>query len=149
MMSTVLSTMLKVTKLHRFQKKLCILIITVAWFTIILSFTFQGFARPSFSGYVYKDKRDEEIAQEIWGEHYLINTSQCRIPEIDPFGDDIIEYIRNEKQKPCTELGLLTYIDKSDGNVSLRINSSLLPQYSTWEVQCCYSNITRIREEKI
>ncbi|KAG5888319.1 hypothetical protein JTB14_001306 [Gonioctena quinquepunctata] len=76
--------------------------------------------------------------------NYFINTSKCRIPRSDPFSEDIIEYLVYEKYEPCTTLGLLSYIDKSDGIVSLRINSSLLHQYSSIEVTCCYSNITRI-----
>ncbi|XP_023023665.2 uncharacterized protein isoform X1 [Leptinotarsa decemlineata] len=86
-----------------------------------------------------------QIPQNI---NYLINTSKCRIPDADPFSEDIIQYISQEKYEPCTKLGLLTYIDKSNGMVRLRINSSLLSEYSSMEITCCYSNITRINYVK-
>ncbi|CAG9818667.1 unnamed protein product [Phaedon cochleariae] len=76
--------------------------------------------------------------------NYLINTSTCRIPDNDPFSEDIVDFIVVEKYESCSKLSLLTYIEKSDGLPTLRVNTSQLPLYSSSDVSCCYSNITRI-----
>ncbi|KAJ8931099.1 hypothetical protein NQ314_016035, partial [Rhamnusium bicolor] len=75
---------------------------------------------------------------------YLINTSNCRIPDIDPFNEEVIKYVVKQKYLRCTNLELLTYIDKSNGVATLSVNTSLLPLYSSFEIICCYSNISRI-----
>ncbi|CAH1114076.1 unnamed protein product [Psylliodes chrysocephalus] len=82
--------------------------------------------------------------QEI---NYLINTSNCRIPEDDPFNDEIIVFLENEVTLTCSKYDLLTYIDKTNGAVTLNINKSLLGVYSSLPVQCCYSYIKRISYE--
>lgn len=78
---------------------------------------------------------------------YLINTSNCRIPDDDPFNADIIDFIKEEKPYKCSKYDLLSYIDKKNGIVSLNINKSLVEAYSNFKIQCCYSNITRIDYE--
>lgn len=79
--------------------------------------------------------------------NYLINTSNCRIPEDDPFNDEIIVFLENEVTLTCSKYDLLTYIDKTNGAVTLNINKSLLGVYSSLPVQCCYSYIKRISYE--
>ncbi|XP_023313041.1 uncharacterized protein LOC111693127 [Anoplophora glabripennis] len=78
---------------------------------------------------------------------YLINTSTCKIPDIDPFNDEIKKYVRKEKYTKCTNLGLLTYTEKEDGLVLLKINTSVMSQYSFFEINCCYSEIYRFNYE--
>ncbi|XP_023313042.1 uncharacterized protein LOC111693128 [Anoplophora glabripennis] len=73
---------------------------------------------------------------------YLINTS-TKIPDIDPFNEEVRKYVRKERYTRCTNLGLLTYIEKHNGLALLKINTSVVSQYSLFEINCCYSEIYR------
>ncbi|KAJ8943439.1 hypothetical protein NQ318_015719 [Aromia moschata] len=86
---------------------------------------------------------EKPIPYETENQKYLINTSKCRIPDIDPFNSEVNKYVCKEEYSNCTNLGLLTYIDKSDGVATLRVNGSLLPLYTLFPVTCCYSKIFR------
>ncbi|XP_057658909.1 uncharacterized protein LOC130895563 [Diorhabda carinulata] len=79
---------------------------------------------------------------------YLINNSKCKIPESDPYNEDIVNFIKEEKYFKCSSKHLLTYISKKNDIVTLNVNQSLLGEYSIFNVNCCYSNITRINYEK-
>lgn len=49
-----------------------------------------------------------------------------------------------EEYTNCTNLDLLTYVEKNFGVVTLNINANLLSQYSSTGVTCCYSEIHRV-----
>ncbi|KAF7284191.1 hypothetical protein GWI33_022442 [Rhynchophorus ferrugineus] len=80
---------------------------------------------------------------------YLINTSNCQIPDIDPFNEDVLPYVRLETKEECTSKPLLTYIEKSNGDVKLRMNKSVIYLYSILPMSCCYSKVFRKGDENI
>ncbi|KAJ8921408.1 hypothetical protein NQ315_003026 [Exocentrus adspersus] len=92
------------------------------------------------------EKRDisELTISYMPSQRYLVNTSTCKIPDVDPFNEEVNKYVRKEEYSNCSKLPLLTYIDKSNGLATLKINTSLLPLYSSFKVTCCYSKIYRI-----
>ncbi|KAJ8973661.1 hypothetical protein NQ317_011953 [Molorchus minor] len=107
----------------------------------------------------YSVVEDSESFQKEYIEHpvsyssgnpkYLINTSKCRIPDVDPYNKDVYQYLFKERYIPCTKLGLLTYIEKNDSVVRLRVNTTLLSSYSYFHISCCYYKILRISDTNI
>lgn len=63
---------------------------------------------------------------------------------MDPFNEEVRRFVHKEKYAKCSNVELLTYIEKTDDQATLRINASVLFQYSYIEAQCCYSKIFRI-----
>ncbi|XP_063931698.1 uncharacterized protein LOC135143718 isoform X3 [Zophobas morio] len=80
-------------------------------------------------------------------EKYLIHTSKCRIPNDDPFNEEVKPYYHRESYIPCSKRPPLTYIEKKDSSITLRINQSLLETYSMFTISCCWSAVTRVVEE--
>ncbi|RZC36497.1 uncharacterized protein BDFB_001632, partial [Asbolus verrucosus] len=74
---------------------------------------------------------------------YLVDSKNCRIPDIDPLNSDVWPYYQKQDYVHCRTLNLLTYIEKHDGEVFLKVNHSLTGSYSTSNVSCCYANVTR------
>lgn len=76
---------------------------------------------------------------------YLVDTTNCHIPETDPFDETIIKFVRKENYTDCRNMELLTYIKKDFDKVTLNINSSVLPQYINGfrTISCCFSEIYR------
>ncbi|KAJ8925402.1 hypothetical protein NQ315_009234 [Exocentrus adspersus] len=99
---------------------------------------------PSFvnrSGALWSvDQKQTQIGYS----NYLIDTPGCQIPNVDPFADDIKKFIQKESYTKCTDLELLTYIEKESGIVTLNVNTSLAYQYSWFPLRCCYSEIHRV-----
>lgn len=86
---------------------------------------------------------EENTSQDV-SRSYLINTTNCQIPDIHPLSEDILQFVKKEEYSSCTDLDLLTYIEKSFGVVTLNINASLLSQYSSYSVTCCYAEVHRV-----
>ncbi|RZB94399.1 DUF229 and/or Sulfatase domain containing protein, partial [Asbolus verrucosus] len=74
---------------------------------------------------------------------YLIDTPSCKIPDIDPFIDEIERFYRHEEYTPCSKEHLLSYIEKNNGYTTLNINRSVVHLYTSTRIYCCYSKITR------
>ncbi|RZC33112.1 uncharacterized protein BDFB_011070, partial [Asbolus verrucosus] len=105
--------------------------------------------------FYYTQSNIHELEEEIVLNHsktsvesdskkYLIRTSKCRIPDDDPFNEDVKKYFHRETYVPCSKKKLLTYIEKKDSVVTLHINESLLTTYSVFKISCCYSIVHRI-----
>lgn len=73
----------------------------------------------------------------------LLNTTNCKIPDLDPFNSEVLPFVKLEKYEACSAKPLLSYIETRDGIVTLKINESVIPLYSTLGINCCYSNILR------
>jgi hypothetical protein len=74
---------------------------------------------------------------------YLVDTKNCRIPDIDPLNSDVWPYYKKQDYVHCRNLDLLTYVDRVDDSIFLKINYSVIDAYSAYPVSCCYSNVTR------
>ncbi|CAH1374189.1 uncharacterized protein [Tenebrio molitor] len=74
---------------------------------------------------------------------YLVDTKNCRIPDIDPLNSDVWPYYKKQDYVHCRNLDLLTYVDRVDDYIFLKINYSVIDAYSAYPVSCCYSNVTR------
>jgi hypothetical protein len=78
---------------------------------------------------------------------YLVNSTKCKIPDVDPFHSEIIKFFHPHDYIPCRKKELLTYVTKTNNIATLHINSTMVPLYTTNTMSCCYGNITR-REDK-
>ncbi|RZB73460.1 uncharacterized protein BDFB_010973, partial [Asbolus verrucosus] len=74
---------------------------------------------------------------------YLVATSKCKIPDLEPFDPQVKKFYHPEKYTPCRKLELLTYVTKTDNIATLHIDTEIVPSYTKNNVICCYSNITR------
>lgn len=83
----------------------------------------------------------------VTDDNYLVSSPKCKIPNLEPFNSDVKKYLYPQKYKPCRNIDLLTYIVKSGDTATLCINKTIAPSYSTSEIYCCYSNITRAPEK--
>ncbi|KAH0810329.1 hypothetical protein GEV33_012462 [Tenebrio molitor] len=75
---------------------------------------------------------------------YLIHTSKCRIPNDDPFNEDVKKFFHREEYVTCSKKPLLTYVETTDSVSTLHVNRSLLGTYSLFKISCCHSSVTRI-----
>lgn len=78
----------------------------------------------------------------------MINTSNCQIPDVDAFNEDVLPYVKLEVKEECTSKPLLTYIEKSI-DLKLKVNKSVIYLYSTLPMSCCYSKVFRQGDDKI
>ncbi|XP_060527922.1 uncharacterized protein LOC132702979 isoform X2 [Cylas formicarius] len=77
------------------------------------------------------------------GTKYLVSTSKCKIVDLDPFSKDAKRYFKPLKYKSCSQHRLLTYVTKEDNISTLNVDKDLIPVYTSKDVKCCYSNVTR------
>lgn len=83
---------------------------------------------------------------------YLVHSSSCTIPDLDPFADDVMQLVHRPDNPPCSELMPLSFVESSAASAAeevllLRINHTLLPQYNA-NIEapidrCCYQRIDR------
>ncbi|KYB29144.1 uncharacterized protein LOC664132 isoform X2 [Tribolium castaneum] len=113
---------------------------------MVLTLIIMFFYYTQFSIHAF----DEEFVlnysrTKLWGEErYLINTSKCRIRNIDPFNEEVKKYYHRENYVPCSNKELLSYVEITDSLTTLHINQSLVTAYSVLKISCCYSSINRI-----
>jgi hypothetical protein len=94
---------------------------------------------------LFKGSFEEEFDLNI--SLYLVNSTKCKIPDVDPFHSEIIKFFHPHDYIPCRKKELLTYVTKTNNIATLHINSTMVPLYTTNTMSCCYGNITR-REDK-
>ena len=79
---------------------------------------------------------------------YLVYSSKCRIPEVDPWTKEIEHLYRKYDYAPCSIYKPLTYVVNNRGHSAvLHIDREIEPQYSQNGVRCCFSYIFRIKIE--
>ncbi|KAJ8943440.1 hypothetical protein NQ318_015720 [Aromia moschata] len=71
------------------------------------------------------------------------DTPGCRIENVDPYSEEIKDYIYKVNAITCSSRKPLTYILKREDKLTLNINASLLTDYSMLPVTCCFSTIKR------
>lgn len=74
---------------------------------------------------------------------YLINTTFCKIPKLNPFNEDVLPYVWKEELIECSDKPLLTYIEQTSVDSKLKINQSVIHLYNSFGLTCCYSYILR------
>ncbi|KAJ8921409.1 hypothetical protein NQ315_003027 [Exocentrus adspersus] len=107
---------------------------------VVLNMLYFIFDGSSFNG-IDKVQLDSSPFRE--NKKYIIDTPGCRIENLNPYSEEIKEYIYTIKKITCRNKGLLTYISRFKDKVILNLNMSLLPEYSIFHVDCCYSVISR------
>jgi hypothetical protein len=75
---------------------------------------------------------------------FLIDTPSCKIPEVDPFGDETSGLYEPEEYSQCSSRAPLSYIRKDGDHITLTINQSLLSSYSSVKIFCCYARVLRV-----
>jgi hypothetical protein len=74
---------------------------------------------------------------------YILNTSKCKIPNIDAFNEEVKSIMQPSGYISCNASELLTYVTKTNTSAVLHLRKDLLPQYSPKEIKCCYSYVSR------
>ncbi|XP_066141875.1 uncharacterized protein [Euwallacea fornicatus] len=74
---------------------------------------------------------------------YLINTTGCKIPELNALNEDVSPFVHKEQYISCSNKPLLTYIKYTASAPKLMINQTLAKLYSYMTITCCYSYIYR------
>jgi hypothetical protein len=74
---------------------------------------------------------------------YLVASSKCKIPDLEPLDPQVRKFYHPEKYTPCSKLELLTYVTKIDNIATLHIDTEIVPSYTKNSISCCYANITR------
>ncbi|KAF2905052.1 hypothetical protein ILUMI_01134 [Ignelater luminosus] len=77
------------------------------------------------------------------GEKYVVDSTKCKIRNLDPYDPDILLVHQQNKYISCEKRGLLTYIEKKDDVATLYINQERVKEYTDGSIYCCYSVITR------
>ncbi|XP_057658908.1 uncharacterized protein LOC130895562 [Diorhabda carinulata] len=74
---------------------------------------------------------------------YVINTTGCKIENMDAFSDEIMEFLYHLNPLSCSDKHLLTYVNRNGNEISLNINKSVIYDYSSFDINCCYINVDR------
>lgn len=78
---------------------------------------------------------------------YLVYSSKCIIPNVDPFIKEIKRFYKPQKYYSCRKKELLTYISKDNGTAVLHVDEDITNIYSSEGIKCCYSYVTRAHSE--
>ncbi|XP_044267500.1 uncharacterized protein LOC123013176 [Tribolium madens] len=76
-------------------------------------------------------------------EKYIVNNEKCKIPDLEIFNEDVANITHPKPYRPCNQTELLSYVTKNGPNFELHIREDLIPQYTTQNMTCCYSYVTR------
>ncbi|KAK5644324.1 hypothetical protein RI129_005624 [Pyrocoelia pectoralis] len=74
-------------------------------------------------------------------ENYLVHSSKCKIPSLEPFNMEILSYYNPKAYIRCSNKPLLTYIEKKDNVASLHVNQTVEKEYTGDNLQCCYKSV--------
>ncbi|XP_063931645.1 uncharacterized protein LOC135143658 isoform X2 [Zophobas morio] len=85
--------------------------------------------------------RNEE--PNINSSKYLVDTSKCKILDVDPFDRQVKAYHKKIAYYPCTHKELLTYVTKDNNVTTLHINTKAFPQYQVERATCCSREVRR------
>ncbi|KYB25404.1 uncharacterized protein LOC659038 [Tribolium castaneum] len=76
-------------------------------------------------------------------EKYILNNQKCKIPDLEIMNKDVRDIILPKSYVPCNKTELLTHVTKNGTKFELHLRQDLFPQYSTQNITCCYSYVTR------
>ncbi|CAH0554076.1 unnamed protein product [Brassicogethes aeneus] len=75
---------------------------------------------------------------------YLINTSTCKIPSLDPITKEIKKYVFKLEPMKCNQdLPVLSYVEKNNQGAFLKIKENFKSLYGK-NIDCCMMNISRV-----
>ncbi|ERL91482.1 hypothetical protein D910_08812 [Dendroctonus ponderosae] len=120
-------------QITRFTTALIILLVPIVIFVSYVEFNADSLIEPIHfrSGLALQRK-------------LLINTTHCKIPDLEPFNNDVLAFVTREPYEPCSDKPLLTYTERTtDGGVKIKVNQSAIGFYSSFPVKCCYSRVLR------
>lgn len=93
---------------------------------------------------------------------YLVYSSGCAMPSLDPYAADVMHLFHRDKYEPCDGRPPLTYVEISStssssssdefADVWLRLNRTRLPLYNGKKApidRCCYQRINRAGENEL
>jgi hypothetical protein len=82
---------------------------------------------------------------------YLVWSSKCQIPDLDPFDESIRKFITRAEPIVCSTKPPLTFTTMVPDGAKhlLKINISAVPHYTVNQgnISCCYSVITRVNSQ--
>lgn len=125
----------KVQQLRKFTAAVIILLITLLIFLSYSDRNLDGHLPEAFL------KKTKPVS-------FLINTTNCKIPDLDPLNSDVSPFVKKEEYRSCSDKPLLTYIETKGDIVKLKVNQSVISLYSTLSYQCCLSKILRKEGDK-
>lgn len=72
-----------------------------------------------------------------------MHSSKCKIRSLNPYNPEILPYYSPKKYVKCSTKDLLTYVKKENNVATLYVNDNVVKEYTSGEIHCCYSTITR------
>ncbi|XP_060527044.1 uncharacterized protein LOC132702447 [Cylas formicarius] len=109
--------------------------------SLVIFASYTLFSNSAAPNYILSE--NSERAARINTGRYLIKTSKCKIPDLDPYNRDVAPFVKSEPFLECSALPLLTYIEKTGDSVKLKVNRSVIAFYTLRKISCCYSIILR------
>ena len=73
---------------------------------------------------------------------YILKKPKCKIPNLEPFNDEVRDIMKPQSYISCNKTELLTFVTTIDNSATLYIKDELKPQYGS-NISCCYSYVTR------
>ncbi|GJQ85340.1 hypothetical protein Trydic_g12646 [Trypoxylus dichotomus] len=92
---------------------------------------------------------NQEDTTTIEPERYIIYNSKCRLPDLDPFNRDVIQFHEKKTYVPCTTKDLLTYVENNGSTAIIYINKTVEPHYAITGTTCRLSYVSRIDDMHI
>lgn len=75
---------------------------------------------------------------------FLVSSSECHIPDLDPFNEETKSFFYPEKYVPCSNRTPLTFFVSNDGEKAvLGIDERSIEFYSKTGLYCCFSVVER------
>lgn len=97
-------------------------------------------------------KRRRTFIEESFTNHsakYLVYSQNCHMPDVDPYDKEILPYIKTINYMSCTKSPVLTSLVKHNQTHSkIIVDSKAVHSYSVNGVTCCYSTVTRTKDDK-
>ncbi|XP_031350626.1 uncharacterized protein LOC116176278 [Photinus pyralis] len=74
-------------------------------------------------------------------ENYLVRSTKCKIPSLEPFNAEILPYYNPKGYISCSDKPLLTYVSKKANVATLHVNQTAQKEYTSDNLQCCYKSV--------
>lgn len=73
-----------------------------------------------------------------------MSSKKCRIPNIDPFNENVKPFFKPLPYVPCSKVPLLTYTSVSNNIATLHLDQKSKALYAqNGDITCCYSAVSR------
>ncbi|KAK4875175.1 hypothetical protein RN001_011597 [Aquatica leii] len=87
--------------------------------------------------------QNESFKSSFKDGRYLVSGSKCKIPNFEPFNQDVISFHKQKEYMNCSNLPLLSFVAHDKNNYVLHINETAIAFYATLNLSCCYSYVSR------